>query len=159
MDGRDEFLKLFLKQETDLRAFIGSLLLDPNRGEDVLQEVALTLWQQFDASPDPIGGPNPQPFANPNQVLDDRVLVDGAFAQSVPEGSAIRVAEEVPAAICLADGSRAVFEPSTQAVLHGPVAGIRQVVELVEGSGTFQVEKGDGEFQVETRWGRVTALV
>lgn len=42
-----QFLKLFLKQETDLRAFIGSLVLDPHVREDVLQEVALVLWENI----------------------------------------------------------------------------------------------------------------
>lgn len=48
MDDRDEFLKRFLRNEADLRAFIGSLVLDPHQREDVFQEVALALWRQMD---------------------------------------------------------------------------------------------------------------
>lgn len=48
MAGHDEFLKLFLMHQADLKAFIGSLVLDPHAREDVFQEVALTLWKQFD---------------------------------------------------------------------------------------------------------------
>ncbi len=47
MIDREDFLRYFLKQEADLRAFIGALVFDPHRREDVFQEVALTLWSQF----------------------------------------------------------------------------------------------------------------
>jgi RNA polymerase sigma-70 factor (ECF subfamily) len=49
MNRQDEFLKLFLKHETDVKAFIGSLLLDGHLRDDAFQEVALTLWRQMDA--------------------------------------------------------------------------------------------------------------
>ena len=49
MTSRDEFLVLFLRQESDLRAFIGSLVLDPHIREDVFQECSLALLRQFDA--------------------------------------------------------------------------------------------------------------
>lgn len=42
----DEFLKLLLRHEHDLRAFIGSLVLDRHVRDDVYQEVALTLWDR-----------------------------------------------------------------------------------------------------------------
>ena len=42
-----DFLKLFLAQERDLRAFIGSLVRDGQAREDVFQETALSLWQSF----------------------------------------------------------------------------------------------------------------
>jgi ferric-dicitrate binding protein FerR (iron transport regulator) len=93
-----------------------------------------------------------------HQVLSGQVLVEGAVARKVADGTAVRVAEDQPAVIQLTDGSRAELEPASQAVLHGPAYGFRQMVELVEGGGTFQVEKGAGQFQVETRLGRVTAL-
>lgn len=48
MTNRDDFLKLLLQREGEVRAFIGSLVRDPHVREDVLQEVALTLWQQFE---------------------------------------------------------------------------------------------------------------
>ena len=49
MNKHDDFLLLFLRCETDLRAFIGSLVLDPHLRADVFQEVALALWRQMDA--------------------------------------------------------------------------------------------------------------
>jgi len=48
VNDRADFLKHFLKNEADLRAFIGSLLRDANVTEDVLQDVALTAWERFD---------------------------------------------------------------------------------------------------------------
>ncbi|MFZ5833071.1 MAG: sigma-70 family RNA polymerase sigma factor [Planctomycetota bacterium] len=50
---QDEFLKLFLAHEADLRAFIGALVADRHAREDVYQETVLTLWreiQRFDQS-------------------------------------------------------------------------------------------------------------
>jgi RNA polymerase sigma-70 factor (ECF subfamily) len=49
MNRRDEFVKLFLRHEGDVKAFIGALIPDPHLRDDVFQEVALTLWQQMDA--------------------------------------------------------------------------------------------------------------
>jgi RNA polymerase sigma-70 factor (ECF subfamily) len=49
MDRQDEFLKLFLKHEADVKAFIGSLLLDQHLRDDAFQEVALALWRHMDA--------------------------------------------------------------------------------------------------------------
>ncbi|MDB6069710.1 MAG: cnrH 2 [Verrucomicrobiales bacterium] len=43
-----DFLHFFRKAETDLRAFIGSLIRDPHAREDIFQEVCRTLWQKFD---------------------------------------------------------------------------------------------------------------
>lgn len=48
MDPRDEFLTLFLQHQSDLRAFIGSMLRERNTRDDVLQETALVLWKEFD---------------------------------------------------------------------------------------------------------------
>jgi RNA polymerase sigma-70 factor (ECF subfamily) len=47
VNDRADFLKHFLKNEGDLRAFIGSLIRDWNVTEDVLQDVALTAWERF----------------------------------------------------------------------------------------------------------------
>src|SRR5260370_32702077 len=47
MDRRAEFLTLFLRHQTELRAFIGSLLGDGPARDDVFQEVALILWNEF----------------------------------------------------------------------------------------------------------------
>ncbi len=49
MNAHAEFMTLFLKHEGDLRAFIGSLVRDRDACADVLQEVALTAWERFDA--------------------------------------------------------------------------------------------------------------
>jgi RNA polymerase sigma-70 factor (ECF subfamily) len=47
MDDQAIFLPLFLRHEAELRAFIGSVVHDPQAREDVLQEAALTLWREF----------------------------------------------------------------------------------------------------------------
>jgi RNA polymerase sigma-70 factor (ECF subfamily) len=47
MERRAEFLTLFLRHQTELRAFIGSLLRDRHARDDVFQEVALILWNEF----------------------------------------------------------------------------------------------------------------
>ena len=49
MDRQQDFLKHFLKHQDDLRAFIGSIVRDRHACDDILQEVALVLWQKFDA--------------------------------------------------------------------------------------------------------------
>lgn len=48
MERRDEFMRLFLRHQAELRAFIGSLVRDRHAREDVFQEVALILWRQFE---------------------------------------------------------------------------------------------------------------
>jgi len=48
MDARGGFLELFLQHQDGLKAFIGSVVPDAHLRADVFQEVALTLWQQFD---------------------------------------------------------------------------------------------------------------
>jgi RNA polymerase sigma-70 factor len=48
MDRRADFLRLFLECEGQIRAFIGALIRDRHTREDVVQEVALTLWREFD---------------------------------------------------------------------------------------------------------------
>jgi len=48
MDRQEKFLRLFLKHQGDLRAFIGSLVRDPNVRDDVFQEVALIAWRDFE---------------------------------------------------------------------------------------------------------------
>lgn len=47
MDEHEEFLKLFLQHQADLRAFIRSILRHRPSCEDVLQETALILWREF----------------------------------------------------------------------------------------------------------------
>ena len=48
MSTSPDFLHFFRKAETDLRAFIGSVIRDPPAREDIFQEVSRTLWQRFD---------------------------------------------------------------------------------------------------------------
>ncbi len=47
VDPQAEFLGLFLKNHEDLRAFIGSMIRDRHACDDLLQDVALVLWQKF----------------------------------------------------------------------------------------------------------------
>lgn len=46
-DHQATYLKLLLAQETDLRAFVGSIIRDPHLREDVFQDVAVILWKKF----------------------------------------------------------------------------------------------------------------
>ena len=48
MTPAEQFLSLLLKHEPDVKAFIGSLLLDRHRRDDIFQEVALVLWNRKD---------------------------------------------------------------------------------------------------------------
>jgi RNA polymerase sigma-70 factor, ECF subfamily len=43
----EEFLKLFLRHQGDLRAFLGSVVRDRAAAEDLFQEISLVLWQSF----------------------------------------------------------------------------------------------------------------
>lgn len=45
---RDCFLELLLRHQTEIKAFIGSILRDRHARDDVFQEVAMILWRQFD---------------------------------------------------------------------------------------------------------------
>jgi RNA polymerase sigma-70 factor (ECF subfamily) len=47
MGPENEFLTLFLKHQVVVRAFIGSLVRDRHARDDLFQEVALTLWNEF----------------------------------------------------------------------------------------------------------------
>lgn len=48
MSDTPDFLHLFLPHQSDLRAFIGALVRDPQAREDIFQNVSLTLWECFD---------------------------------------------------------------------------------------------------------------
>ena len=45
----EEFLKLFLRHQGDLRAFLGSVVRDRAAAEDLFQEISLVLWKNFSA--------------------------------------------------------------------------------------------------------------
>ncbi len=47
MDDRNAFLLLFLKHELEIKAMIRCLVRDRAVRDDVFQDVALTLWEQF----------------------------------------------------------------------------------------------------------------
>ena len=47
MSGHEDFLRLFLRHQGDLRAFLGSVVRDRAAAEDVFQEVSLVLWSSF----------------------------------------------------------------------------------------------------------------
>ncbi|MBE7467334.1 MAG: sigma-70 family RNA polymerase sigma factor [Planctomycetes bacterium] len=49
MSDRRAFLELFLRQQQDLHAFVGSIVRDWHRSEDVVQELALILWEKFES--------------------------------------------------------------------------------------------------------------
>jgi ferric-dicitrate binding protein FerR (iron transport regulator) len=124
--------------------------------------IAAGIWaalQVFNSQPPPTiaKAPVPAPGA-PNQVLAGKVLVDGveSAAAGIRNGARVEVLGEQPAEIQLADGSKAVLAPKSQAVLRGPVGEVRQVVELTSGKGDFKVEKEPRQFQVKTDLGSVT---
>jgi RNA polymerase sigma-70 factor (ECF subfamily) len=48
MDRKEEFLRLFLQHEQEVRAFVNSLVHDWYARDDVFQEVAMVLWAKFD---------------------------------------------------------------------------------------------------------------
>jgi RNA polymerase sigma-70 factor (ECF subfamily) len=47
LDAQQEFLRLFLRYEAELKAFIGALVRDRHARDDLFQEVALILWEKF----------------------------------------------------------------------------------------------------------------
>lgn len=47
MDQQEEFLKLLLGCQLEIRAFIGSIVRGPHDRDDLFQEIALTLWKEF----------------------------------------------------------------------------------------------------------------
>jgi len=49
MGSHEDFLKLFLRQQDGIRAFLGSVVRDRAAAEDLFQEVSLTLWETFDS--------------------------------------------------------------------------------------------------------------
>jgi len=47
MGSHEDFLKLFLRHQEGIRAFLGSVVRDRATAEDVFQEASLALWQSF----------------------------------------------------------------------------------------------------------------
>ncbi len=90
-------------------------------------------------------------------VLSGTVLVNGRATDQVPEGAEIRVGD-TEAVIRLSDGSHAKFAAGSHAVLRGHVGDMRQMVELMEGNGMFQVAEGAKPFSVITSVGIVSVF-
>lgn len=49
MGSHEDFLKLFLRHQDGIRAFLGSVVRDRAAAEDVFQETSLALWESFDS--------------------------------------------------------------------------------------------------------------
>ena len=98
------------------------------------------------------------PARTTSEVRSGTVLAGGMPMQAIPDEVAIRVAGDAPAILKLTDNSEVELEPATSVVIHGRTSEQRPLVELLEGSGTFRVEKAKGKFKVVTHAGSVTAL-
>jgi len=92
------------------------------------------------------------------QVVAGHVLLDGEARRELFAGARLVVPDTAPAVLHLPDGSRAELAPASRAILRGHSGGARQAIELLQGSGRFQVAKGTEPFRVETLLGCVTAL-
>jgi ferric-dicitrate binding protein FerR (iron transport regulator) len=93
-----------------------------------------------------------------HEVVSGQVAIDGVPTARIPEGVAFSVTGKQPAVIRLADGSVAQVAAASKAEIAGQRGQVRQVIKLMQGSGTFQVAHGGGQFRVETPVGAVVAL-
>ena len=48
MKSKDSFMRLFLQQQDEIHAFIYATVRDLHVSRDILQEVAIVLWEKFD---------------------------------------------------------------------------------------------------------------
>jgi ferric-dicitrate binding protein FerR (iron transport regulator) len=120
----------------------------------VLFAVGVGLYFQFGRN-----SPSPQPVPAPMfQVVSGEVRIGGNPAARIPEGATVAVAGNQPATIVMPDGSRTELAPASIAVFQGSKNDLRQMVELIRGTGKFLVAKGNGQFRVETAAGTVTVL-
>lgn len=83
--------------------------------------------------------------------------VEGA-AVARPKMNETLEAHGGPAVLRLTDGSKMELSEASLARVLEPADGLRQVIALEEGEGTFKVTKGGGRFLVETPHGRITVL-
>jgi RNA polymerase sigma-70 factor, ECF subfamily len=128
----DQFLRLFAEHEPALRTFVRSLL--PSRGDaaEVVQEVAVVLWQkfaEFDAARDfrkwAFGVARYQALAHRRDRARDRHVFDDALVD--------RLADEAAAAAPRHDAQREALEgclqklpgPQRALVLAAYAAGVR----------------------------------
>jgi ferric-dicitrate binding protein FerR (iron transport regulator) len=96
--------------------------------------------------------------AGPHEIVSGQVESAGTSVARIRDGSPFEVAGDRPAILRLADGSQLELEPASRAIIRGQTGGVRQVVELSQGGGQFQVAHGGGQFRVDTPVGKVTAL-
>jgi RNA polymerase sigma-70 factor (ECF subfamily) len=47
MGSNEDFLKLFLRHQGDVKAFLGSVVWDRTAADDLFQEVSLALWESY----------------------------------------------------------------------------------------------------------------
>jgi ferric-dicitrate binding protein FerR (iron transport regulator) len=104
---------------------------------------------------------SPPPSTTPpadQSVESGEILMHGVAVTRVPDDAEFEVGPRGNAVIRLPDGSRATLLPATRAVLRRPGEGVRRLIAVDQGGGTFQVAQGEGEFRVSTPVGTVTAL-
>jgi ferric-dicitrate binding protein FerR (iron transport regulator) len=87
-----------------------------------------------------------------------RLVIDAKGDSQVPLRQRVEAPADKPALVALPDGARTELSPASVAIFHGKVGDVRELVELIEGTGSFRVQKGKGEFRVQTIVGNVTAL-
>lgn len=92
------------------------------------------------------------------KVVSGSVQIDGRDAKAARQGDLMQVVSDIPAILSMVDGSQAEMDPASLVIMQDDIPGVRQVVQLLEGAGTFKVQPGDGEFQVETEVGRVIVV-
>ncbi|MBY0528491.1 MAG: FecR family protein [Gemmataceae bacterium] len=92
------------------------------------------------------------------ELVSGQVRVNGVETARVIDGATVEVVGPQPAVIALSDGSRTELSPASSAVFVGRLGDVRQVVQLLHGVGRFEVQKGGGQFRVDTAAGTVTAL-
>ena len=126
-DQTPEFLTCFLHAEADLRAFVGSLIRDPEVREDVFQEIAVTLWDHFDKF-----DPQRAPFGAwargvaANKILQSR-RKNGKLPVAFPPKTIERIVEAYDADGEFSGGARA--EALRECVRRLP-AKSRKIIEL-----------------------------
>ena len=92
------------------------------------------------------------------EIVSGNVQIAGASTDRIPKGVVFQVADQKPAVFELPDRSRVEFDATSWAAFHGSRGDARQVIQLQEGGGLFEVAPAGGEFRVETPAGNVTAL-
>lgn len=97
-------------------------------------------------------------FGDSGPALESGHLRVAGAAASAPRLNETLEAHGGPAVLRLTDGSKMELSEASLARVQEPADGLRQVITLEEGEGTFKVTKGGGRFRVETPHGRITVL-